>query len=353
VALSDTSTYDLIAIGSGPAGQAAAVQAAQLGRRVAVVERAPEPGGLTTAGAIPSMTIRAAVVEVTARLAGGYAGARAEHEVTMDDLTWRVRQVVEHEREIARNTLRRHGVTLIQGAASFVDPHTLAIRGDAGSARLLRADSIVIACGTRPARPSGFDFDHDTIVDTDGFLGLRSLPETLTVVGGGVAGLEYASMAGALGTRVTLVEARPRLLDFVDPEIVDALQYHLRGLGLVFRLGEEVLAASRPAIGGAVVHLETGAELRSDVALAAVGRQGAVGDLQLEAAGLAADAMGRLHVGPDYRTSQAHIFAAGDVAGRSGLAASAIEQGRQAAIAARPEPPATSPAAKMCAWLVR
>jgi NAD(P) transhydrogenase len=204
----------------------------------------------------------------------------------------------------------------------------------AGGAFRVRAERIVIAVGTTPARPPGVEFDERTVLDSDGILHLAELPRTLTVIGGGVIGLEYASMAAALGVHVTLVERRPRILDFVDDELVEALQYHLRGLGLVFRLGEEVEGVRRREGGGAITRLVSGKELPSDVVVYAAGRQGATEALGLAAAGLEADERGRIAVGDDYRTAQPHILAAGDVIGFPSLAATSMEQGRLAALAA-------------------
>ena len=199
----------------------------------------------TNTGTVPSKTLRAAVVELTGRAASVYGNAyRVKHEIAIDDLLWRTKQVIEHEQDVIADQLRRNGVRVFEGAASFADPHTLRIAGASGSFEI-GGEKIVIAVGTVPARPAGVEFDERTVLDSDGILHLAELPRTLTVIGGGVIGLEYASMAAALGVHVTLVEKRPRILDFVDDELVEALQYHLRDLGLVFRLGEEVEGVRR------------------------------------------------------------------------------------------------------------
>jgi NAD(P) transhydrogenase len=330
-----TAHYDLVAIGSGPAGQRAAIQAAKLGKRAAIVEREPVLGGVSTnTGTLPSKTLRAAVVDLTGQSHGVYASAyRVTDDVTIGDLLWRTRQVVEHEREVIHDQLRRNRVAILSGSASFIDPHTLEIDSGVASSRI-EADNVVIAVGTVPARPDGVDFDDSTVLDSDGIARQSHIPRTLTVVGGGVIGLEYASIAAALGVKVTLVEKRDRVLDFVDDEIAEALQYHLRGLGLVFRLGEEVAAVERLEEGGAVTHLRSGKQLPSEIVLYAAGRQGATDGLNLAAAGLEPDARGRIDVGPDYRTAQPHVFAAGDVIGFPSLAATSMEQGRLAALAA-------------------
>jgi NAD(P) transhydrogenase len=233
---------------------------------------------------------------------------------------------------VISDQLRRNGVRVVTGSAAFVDPHTIEVHDGTSSCRI-HAERIVIAVGTTPARPRGVEFDDRTVLDSDGILRLTELPRALTVVGGGVIGLEYASMAAALGVHVTVVDKRPRLLDFVDDELVEALQYHLRGLGVVFRLGEEVEAVQRRP-GGAVTQLVSGKQLPSDVVLYAAGRQGATADLELPAAGLEADARGRIAVDEHHRTAQPHIFAAGDVIGFPSLAATSMEQGRRAALSA-------------------
>jgi NAD(P) transhydrogenase len=338
LSIRDLTSYDLIAIGSGPAGQRAAIQAAKLGKRAAIIEREPALGGVSTnTGTLPSKTLRAAIVELTGRAESVYGTAfRVKHEITIDDLLWRTQQVIDHEREVIQNQLRRNGVDVIEGTASFVDPHTIEIR--AARAIRVRAGRIVIAVGTRPARPGGIDFDDRTVLDSDGILTLGHLPKSLSVIGGGVIGLEYASMAAALGVQVTLVEKRPHILDFVDDELVEALQYHLRGIGLAFRLGEEVEEVQRLEGGGVLTRLRSGKQIPSDVVLYAAGRQGATDDLNLAAAGLEADERGRIAVNSDYRTAQPHIFAAGDVIGFPSLAATSMEQGRLAALAALGQP---------------
>jgi NAD(P) transhydrogenase len=325
------SSYDLIAIGSGPAGQRAAVQAAKLGMRAAIVEREGALGGVSArTGTVPSKTLRAAVMQLTG-IAHDKRSLR--HEITIDDLLWRAAQVIEHEQEVIDAQLRRNRVDRLTGTASFADPHTLEISSATASYRA-SAERVVIAVGTTPARPPGVDFDDRTVLDSDGILRLEDIPRTLVVVGAGVVGLEYASMAAALGTRVTLVDKRTRLLDFVDEEIAEALQYHVRGLGIVLRLGEEVAAVERRAGTGAITRLRSGKQIPSEIVLYAAGRQGATAGLNLATAGLQADRRGRIAVGPDYRTAQPHIFAAGDVIGFPSLAATSMEQGRIAALAA-------------------
>jgi NAD(P) transhydrogenase len=338
--------YELFVIGSGPAGQKAAIQAAKLGRRVAVVERSAVLGGVSAnTGTIPSKTLRAAILDLTGLAQQAVYGDayRIKSEVTFADLAWRMQHAVEHERAVVRDQLRRNHVEVIEGTAAFLSPHVLEVEAKHGTFSV-SAENIVIAVGTRPARPPQVEFDHSTVVDSDGLMGLDRLPATLTVVGGGVIGLEYASMAAALGVRVALVEQRSRLLDFVDGELVDALQYHLRGLGLTLLLGEQVESVERRSDGTALTVLASGKRLPSQVVLYAAGRQGATDALHLDAAGLGADRRGRIAVDERYRTAQPHIFAVGDVIGFPALAATSMEQGRVAAAFALGAPATELPA---------
>ena len=321
--------YDLLVIGSGPAGQKAAIQGAKLGRRVALVERRQLGGVSVNSGTIPSKTLRETIVYLTGMSQRSTYGQsyRVKDEITMEDLGLRTRQVIEREVDVVRHQLMRNHVQVLVGNARFVDPHTVAVSGS--DERTVTADTIVLAPGTRPARPAAVEFDERTILDSDGLQLLERIPASAVVVGAGVIGIEYASMFAALGTAVTVVEKRTRLLEFCDAQIIEGLQYHLRDLGVVFRLGEEVTAVDKHDTGALTV-LASGKRIPSEVVFYAAGRQGETEDLALENAGLAADDRGRIEVGPDYRTSVGHIFAAGDVIGWPSLAATAMEQGRLA-----------------------
>jgi NAD(P) transhydrogenase len=329
--------YDLLAIGSGPAGQKAAIQAAKLGRRAAIVERRTIGGVSVNRGTIPSKTLREAVVYLTGMSQRAVYGDsyRLKEDITVEDLGLRTRQVVEREVDIVRNQLARNHVRVINGIARFVDPHTVAISGD--EERRISAEKIVIATGTRPHRPKTVEFDNKTILDSDGLLLLERLPASIVVVGAGIIGIEYASMFAALGTKVTVVEKRNRLLDFVDAQIAEGLQYHLRDLGVVFRFGEAVTAVERHD-GATMSLLESGKRVPAEVVLYAAGRQGETGDLDLKIAGLDANERGYIEVGPDFRTAADHIYAAGDVIGWPSLAATSMEQGRLAASHALDQP---------------
>jgi NAD(P) transhydrogenase len=326
---------DLLVIGSGPSGQRAAIQAAKLGKRVAVAERRDRLGGVSIhTGTIPSKTLRQAVLEHLAqRPLDVLDPTRLEESdrQAVRELLDRTARVVAAETAVVREQFRRNHVGLLPGDAVFEDAHTVRI---ADGDEPIRAQRIVIAVGTRPARPSSVAFDGRTIIDSDGLLELeRRVPRTMTIVGAGVIGVEYASIFGALGTKVTVVDQRERVLSFLDGEIGEAFQYLLRRSNVTFRLREKV-AGVEP---GGRVRLESGKELTSETVLYAVGRQGDTEGLCLERAGLEADKRGRIPVDACHRTAVEHIFAVGDVAG-GGLAATAMEQGRIAALHAFGEP---------------
>jgi NAD(P) transhydrogenase len=326
--------FDLVAIGSGPAGQKAAIQGAKLGRKVALVERHVALGGAcVNTGTIPSKTIREAILYLTGLNQRAIYGQsyRLKEAVSIADIALRTRHVVEREREIIRDQLLRNRVTILDGCARFVDEHTLAIDGRGGADRRVTASSIVIATGSEPAHPSEIEFNKTTILDSDDIvLRLAELPGTIVVVGAGVIGIEFASMFAALGSKVTVVDERNTMLDFCDPEIVEALRYHLRELNVVFRFGERVVRVEERG-SGTLTSLASGKLVPADVVFYSAGRMGAVTDLELENAGLEADARGRIAVDERYRTAVPHIYAAGDVIGFPSLASASAEQGRLAA----------------------
>jgi NAD(P) transhydrogenase len=326
--------YELVVLGSGPAGQKAAIQAAKLGRRVALVERHREMGGAcVNTGTIPSKTIREAILYLTGlnqRSIYGQ-GYRLKDEISVDDIAVRTRQVVERERQIIRDQLLRNRVTIVDGAARFEDAHTVAVAMRDGGERRISADSIVIATGSEPAHPPEIEFDGRTILDSDDIvLRLGALPTTIVIVGAGVIGIEFASMFAALGSKVTVVDARHELLDMCDHEITEALRYHLRELNVVFRFGERVTRVEATD-NGTLTSLASGKLIPAEVVFYSAGRQGATADLNLAAAGLSADSRGRIEVDEHYRTAVPHIYAAGDVIGFPSLASTSAEQGRLAA----------------------
>ncbi len=331
--------YELLVVGSGPGGQRAAIAAAKLGRKVAVVERRGMLGGVCiNTGTIPSKTLREAVLYLTGMAQRDMYGAsyRLKQNITIADLTARTQHVIGRETEVIRSQLLRNHVEMLIGTAAFVDPHTLSVSGG-GERRTVSADKIVLAPGTCPARPAHVEFDEQHVVDSDGILELEHIPATMVVVGAGVVGIEYASMFAALGTRVTVIDRRPSMLEFCDEEIVESLRFHLRDLAVSFRFGEQV---EKVEIGarGVITTLASGKRIAAETVLYSAGRQGATDELDLDRAGLLPDSRGRLEVDDCFRTSVDHIFAVGDVVGFPALAATSMEQGRLAALHALGEP---------------
>jgi len=325
--------YDLVVIGSGPAGQKGAIAAAKLRKRVAIIDRTVMLGGVCVhTGTIPSKSVREAIFQLTGTAVRSVYGNgyRTKSDVTIHDLASRVTGIVSRETDVIRAQLRRNGVSIFQGMAQFTDPHTVEVQGD-GDKVTLRGENILIACGTRPARGADIPFDGKRILDTDEFTRIGSLPREIIVVGAGVVGLEYASFMAAVGVEVTLIDQRPTILDFVDREIVDALSYHLRQMGTTFRLGEKVTSVSLDSSRDLVVaELESGKKIQAEMLLYAVGRQANGDSLRLDAAGLAADPRGKIKVDANYRTDVPHVYAAGDIIGFPALASTSMEQGRLA-----------------------
>jgi len=332
--------FDVLVIGSGPGGQKAAIAAAKLERRVGIVERPDMMGGVClNTGTIPSKTLREAVVYLTGLNQREMYGQsyRVKDEITIADLAARTRHVVGRETEVVRSQLSRNRVTVIAGTASFDDTHVIEIDDGQGRTRKVSAENIVIATGTQPARPASVEFDDRTVIDSDGIIHLERIPRSMVVAGAGVIGIEYASMFAALGTRVTIVEQRARMLEFCDVEVVEALKYHLRDLAVTFRFGETVASVeARPE--GAIATLRSGKKIPADTVMYSAGRQGATGRLRLAAAGLTADDRGRITVDEFFRTTVPHIYAVGDVIGFPALANTSMEQGRIAAHHACGEP---------------
>ena len=331
--------YDLLVIGSGPGGQKAAIAAAKLGRNVGIIERRNMIGGVClNTGTIPSKTLREAVLYLTGANQHEMYGQsyRVKEEITIADLAARTQHVVGREIDVVRSQLARNRVSILNGTGCFADPHVVEV-DDGGRRQRASAEAIVIATGTRPARPASVEFDDRTIIDSDGIVNLERVPRSMVVAGAGVIGIEYASMFAALGTKVTVVEQRDRMLEFCDIEVVEALKYHLRDLAVTFRFGETVASVeSRPE--GAIASLKSGKKIPADVVMYSAGRQGTSDDLNLSAAGLTADQRGRIEVDEYFRTAVPHIYAVGDVIGFPALAATSMEQGRLAAHHACGEP---------------
>jgi NAD(P) transhydrogenase len=325
--------FDLIVIGSGPAGQKAAINAAKLRKRVAIIDRNTMMGGVSVhKGTIPSKSVREAILHLTGFTERTFYGPayRVKEDISLEDLASRVHAIVNRESEVVRDQLRRNGVSIFGGIARLIDPHTVEVT-DGSPNVLLTARFILIACGTRPARIPNMPFDGSRVIDTDQFAGLKRVPRETIVVGGGVVGLGCASFLAALGGKVTLIDQRPALLEFVDDELVEALMYHLRRIGVTFRLGEKVSSVGlRNDTDQVFAQLESGKQVRGDALIYAVGRQANGDEVGLEAAGLKADARGKVTVNEFFQTPVPHIYAAGDVIGFPALASTAMEQGRRA-----------------------
>jgi NAD(P) transhydrogenase len=330
--------YDLIVIGSGPAGQRAAIQAAKLEKRVCLIERKTVLGGVSVnTGTIPSKTFREAVLDLSGFHERAFYGASytVKQNITIEDLLLRTDQVIRHEIDVTRHQLTRNRVELIGATAGFADDHAVRLDYvDGRGQRLISGHAIVIATGTEATMDPHIPFDGRRIITSDDILRLDRLPRTLAVVGAGVVGCEYASMFAALGVRVTLIDRRPRLLPFVDGEIVDTLAYLLRENRVTLRLNEEVSTIDpvRDEHGERVkIHLASGKQIIAEKALYSVGRTGNTHKLNLVAAGLETDDRGRLTVNGNYQTAVPHIYAVGDVIGFPSLASTSMEQGRLAA----------------------
>ena len=325
--------YDLTIIGSGPSGQRAAVAAAKMKKRVAVVEARTVVGGVCiNTGTIPSKTMREAVLHLSGYNYRSVYGMNysVKEKITMADLAFRVQAVIKTEVDVTEAQLSRNGIDVVHGIAHFVDPHQVRVESPQTDTTL-DSERIIIAVGTRPSVSPQVPINGRTIVNSDQVLDLPELPRTLIVVGGGVIGVEYTCMFAILGVRVTLIEKRNKLLEFADQEIVESLSYHLRDSRVTMRLGEEVESVEELPDGGVVANLKSKKRVSGDALLYAVGRQGNVDELNLAAAGLEADNRGRIPVDEHYQTKVEHIFAVGDVVGFPSLASVSMEQGRIAA----------------------
>jgi NAD(P) transhydrogenase len=324
--------YDLIVIGSGPAGQRAAIQGAKLGKRVAIIEKKEVIGGTCiNTGTIPSKSMREAVMHLSGYQYQGIYGMsyRVKEKITVGDLSFRIQQVVKTEIDVTQAQLSRNGIDVLNGAARFTDPHHLQVTSSRAQSDY-EAEVIVIATGTRPAESKLVPINGRNILNSDQVFCMETIPKTLIVVGGGVIGVEYASMFAALGVRVILIEKRPRLLEFADQEIIEALCYHLRDNFVTLRLNEEVASVEEAPDGRVVANLESKKKISGDALLYSIGRQGNVDDLNLAGAEIEADGRGRITVDDRYRTKQPHILAVGDVIGFPSLASVSMEQGRMA-----------------------
>lgn len=322
--------YDILILGCGPAGQRAAVQAAKLRKRVGIIDRREVVGGVcVNTGTIPSKSFKEAVLFLSGfRQRSIYgAGYRVKSSIEMSDLTFRCNRIMQSEIDVIAAQLARNHIDVMHGHARFLDPHTVQIESSEGTI-VRTSDFIVVATGAEPHRPSNIEFNGTNIFDSDDILSMAKLPRDLTVVGGGVIGTEYGSMFAALGVHVTIVDARKRLLGFVDEEIIECLQYQMRSMGVTLRLGEEVKSCKQRGDGQVVTELKSGKVIVSDVTLFSAGRESATRNIGLDKIGISPDERGRLKVNENFQTAVPHIYAAGDVIGFPALASTSAAQGR-------------------------
>jgi len=328
--------YDLVVIGSGPAGQKGAICAAKLHKRAAIIDNHAMLGGVSVnTGTMPSKSLREAVLYLSGYRMRSFYGRdyTLKEKISMQDLTFRVQAVIEREHEVITAQLRRNGVDRLDGMGCFVDPHTIEVSGAGPEPMHVQGEKILIATGTRPAHTATIPLDGKRSFDSDQFPRVPDIPREMIVVGAGVIGVEYASMMAALGVKVILVDARPTILDFADREIIDTLCLNLRNMGTIFRLGEKVVSVAVNEERGRVeATMESGKVLAGETLLYTVGRQSNTDKLNLAVAGLTADARGRLTVNEDFQTAVPHIYAAGDVIGFPALASTSMEQGRIAGL---------------------
>lgn len=326
-------TADYVVIGSGPAGQKGAVQAAKLGKRVIVIEAGSVPGGASlNSGTIPSKALRQAILDLTGFYRRSYYGKdRSLHEVSINDLNFRLNQVLEEERKILLKQFSKNKIQLIYGMAQFVDAYTVHVRGGKGDVRCtVHGDFFLIATGSTPRHPISVPFDDRTVLDSTRLLTIDRVPKTLTVLGGGIIGSEYASFFSALGSKVQVVDKRERMLAFLDAEIGMLLQKELMRLGMEF-IGGQIPEEIKREKEGASVRLRGGTRLYADALLYALGREANVEGLAIDAAGIALTPSGYIPVNALFQTQTPHIYAAGDVIGPPALASTSMEQGRLAA----------------------
>ena len=338
--------YDLLVIGTGPAGQKAAVQAAKLGKKVGIIERKEVVGGVCiNTGTIPSKSFREAILYLSGFRQRNFYGAdyRLKQTITIVDLAFRCQHVIASEIQIVQNQMGRNRVDMLFGTASFVDPHRLRIQQTTGSVEHT-ADFIVITVGTEPARPPDVPFDGSTVIDTDGILTLTRIPTSMVIVGGGVIGTEYASILATMGVAVTLIDKRPRLLEFMDAEIITVLQQQMKGIGVSLYHDEEVVAIRKDSDGQIHVTLKQARAVTAETLMYAIGRVGATRELNLSAVGIIPDNRGRLTVNEHFQTSLPHVYAAGDVIGFPALASTSMQQGRHASCHAFGHPDRTDTA---------
>lgn len=325
--------YDLIIIGSGPAGRAAAIQAGKLKRKVLVVDRKDRLGGVSVhTGTIPSKTLRETVLNLSGYRERSFYGRsyRVKDNIDAGDLKARLHMTLDHEVDVLEHQFNRNHVDTLLGMAKFVGPNEIEVATEAGDTSRITGDKFLIATGTKTYRPDYVPFNGRTVVDSDEFLEMSEIPRSLVVVGAGVIGVEYATMFSALDVTVTLIEPRDSFLDFIDSALISDFTHQIKENGVDLRLGSAITQIEDAGT-HVEVSLENGRHVRADMLLFAAGRMGATDRLGLEVVGLETDHRGRLEVDrKSYQTKVPHIYAAGDVIGHPSLASTSLQQGRVA-----------------------
>lgn len=325
--------FDMLVIGSGPAGKRAVVQAAKLGKQAAVIERADQVGGVSVhTGTIPSKTLRETALYLSGFRQRTFYGNsfRLKEDLCAEDLFKRVDMTCQYEVEVMENQFYRNGANVIKGSASFVDDHAIKVT-NCNEESIYTADYILVATGTHPFRPDNIPFDGKHVVDSDEILNIDVIPRSLAVIGAGVIGIEYATIFAALDTQITVIDIKDKFLQFIDKDIVDELEHEMRKSGATFCLGDTVENMTIEEDGQVTTRLSSGRTVVTEMVLYASGRSGTIQGLSLDNIGLQADKRGRIEVNEDYQTSIPHIYAAGDIVGFPALAATSMEQGRHAA----------------------
>ena len=325
--------YDLVVLGGGPAGEKGAVQAAYFGKRVLVLEREAEPGGAAVhTGTLPSKTLRETALFLSGYRQRELYGVRVavDAALAVPRLLSRKNAVRELEVQRIHWNFQRHGVELAHGIGTLKDAHTLEIQPPGGSARRITSEFILVATGSKPFQPSNIPFDDEDVDDSDTVLQIDRLPKTMTIIGGGVIGCEYATMFAAMHVKVTVVDGRPRLLPFLDQEMGERLKGAMGGLEIGFKLGVNVVSVARDPERGIVTKLDDGTTLAAEKLLFAAGRSGRTEGLGLEEVGVVVDKRGSIKIDDDYRTACPSVYAAGDVVGFPALASTSMEQARVA-----------------------
>ncbi len=325
---------DLLVVGSGPAGQRAAIQASKLGKSVIMVERRSRLGGVTVrTGTIPSKTLRETILYLTGWRQRGFYGRdyRLKSTITTDDLAQRLQLTIRHEIEVIENKLQRNNVTVITGEASFIDSHSMKVVTKEGGNKRIHADKIILATGTRPRRPDNVPFDEHTIIDSDGILKLERIPKSAIVYGAGIIGIEYASMFNALDIEIILIHEKEKMLPFIDHDVMDEFTHHLCDSGMRIQYGEILDRITHDNNGHVNILFKSGRSATAEILLFTAGRIGCTSALNLENAGLKANHRHQLKVDKNFQTQVPHIYAVGDLIGFPSLASTSMEQGRIAA----------------------